>query len=287
MANANKTARKTGAATDRTARSVPATRAANARVEAPVAARVEAPVAARVEAPVAARVEAPVAARVEAPVEARVESRVEASVEAHVEAPVRRGRGRPPAHPDRRESILAAALEAFVERGFHGTAIPQIAERANIAGGTIYHYFESKEVLVNELYRSWKSAISKMVFARFPQGAPVREQFRTMWNVMVEFAMTNPTAFAFIELHNHASYLDDQSLAVDRTIKEFTASVIKRAQVEGLVKWLDANVLMELVFGAFVGMLRAYWEKRIVLDDAVIAAAEQACWDAIAVHSST
>src|SRR5688500_4742493 len=128
-----------------------------------------------------------------------------------------RRRGRPPGHPDRRESILEAALAAFVERGFHGTAIPQIAERANIAAGTIYHYFESKEVLVNELYRSWKSNISKMVFAAFPQGAPVREQFRTMWNVMVDFAMKNPTAFAFIELHNHASYLDEQSIAIDRT----------------------------------------------------------------------
>ena len=200
-----------------------------------------------------------------------------------VEVP-RRGRGRPPAHPDRRESILAAALEAFVERGFHGTAIPQIAERANIAAGTIYHYFDSKEALVNALYRSWKSKISTMVFAKFPQGAPVREQFRTMWNVMVEFAMTNPTAFAFIELHNHASYLDQESLSIDRTIKEFAAGVIKRAQGEGLVKLIEAHVLMELVFGAFVGMLRAYWEKRIVLDEAVIAGAEEACWDAIAAH---
>lgn len=196
----------------------------------------------------------------------------------------RRTRGRPPAHPDRRESILDAALHAFVERGFHGTAIPQIAERANIAAGTIYHYFDSKEALVNALYRSWKSHVSQMVFAKFPQGASVREQFRTMWYVMVEFATKNPTAFAFIELHNHASYLDQESRAVDRTIKEFTAAVIKRAQVEGLVKWLDATVLMELVFGAFIGMLRAYWEKRIVLDEAVIEGAEQACWDAIAVH---
>jgi TetR/AcrR family transcriptional regulator, repressor of fatR-cypB operon len=193
-------------------------------------------------------------------------------------------RGRPPAHPDRKESILDAALEAFVERGFHGTAIPQIAERANIAAGTIYHYFDSKEALVNALYRSWKSTISQRVFATFPQGAPVREQFRTMWNVMVAFATQNPQAFAFIELHNHASYLDAESIGIDRTIKEFAAAMIKRAQVEGLVKPLEAYVLMELVFGAFVGMLRAYWEKRISLDDAVIAAAEQACWDAVAVH---
>lgn len=43
-------------------------------------------------------------------------------------------------------------------------------------------------------------------------------------------------------------------------------------------------VLMELMFGAFVGMMRAQWEGRIELSDAVIAGAEQACWDAVAVH---
>ena len=39
---------------------------------------------------------------------------------------------------------------------------------------------------------------------------------------------------------------------------------------------------MELVFGAFVGMMRAHWEGRLALDAALIAGAEQACWDAIA-----
>src|SRR5256885_2132662 len=40
-------------------------------------------------------------------------------------------RGRRPEHPDRRESILEAALACFVERGFYGTAIPQIGDRAD------------------------------------------------------------------------------------------------------------------------------------------------------------
>lgn len=194
-------------------------------------------------------------------------------------------RGRPPERADRRESILAAALQCFVERGFHGTAIPQIADKAGIAAGTIYHYFDSKEALVNALYRTWKSAVSQRVFTAFPQAAPVREQFRVMWHEMVAFAIGEPDAFAFIELHNHASYLDAESLAIDRTIKDFTAAVITRAQRDGLVKPLDARVLMELVFGAFVGMMRAHWEGRIALGDDVIAAAEQACWDAIATHA--
>lgn len=193
-------------------------------------------------------------------------------------------RGRPPERADRRESILDAALQCFVERGFHGTAIPQIAEKAAIAAGTIYHYFDSKEALVNALYRHWKSTVARRVFTAFPQGAPVRQQFRVMWHEMVAFARAEPRAFAFIELHNHATYLDGESLAIDRQLKDFTAAVLQRAQLDGVVKPLDARVLMELVFGAFVGMMRAHWEGRIDLTDPVVADAEVACWDAIATH---
>src|SRR5690606_27876447 len=53
---------------------------------------------------------------------------------------------------DKREAILHAALELFVERGFWGTAVPEIAEKAGVGAGTIYRYFESKEALVNALY---------------------------------------------------------------------------------------------------------------------------------------
>jgi TetR/AcrR family transcriptional regulator, repressor of fatR-cypB operon len=193
-------------------------------------------------------------------------------------------RGRPALHPDRRESILDAALHSFVERGFHGTSVPEIAERAKIAAGTIYHYFESKEALVNALYRAWKTKVGQRVFTSFPQGAPVREQFRVMWNTMVGFAQEFPTAFAFVETHNHRSYLDAESQAIDRNMHGFAHAMIQRAQQEGLVKPLDAWVLMELIFGAFIGMMRAHWEGRLVLTEQVLTDAEQACWDAIAIH---
>lgn len=193
-------------------------------------------------------------------------------------------RGRPAIHPDRRESILDAALECFVERGFHGTSVPEIAARANIAAGTIYHYFDSKEALVNALYRSWKTKVGQRVFMAFPQGAPVRDQFRVMWNTLIEFATSAPVAFAFIETHNHTSYLDAESQAIDKNMHGFAHSMIQRAQQQGIVKPLDAWVLMELIFGAFIGLMRAHWEGRVTLTPDVIRDAEQACWDAVALH---
>ena len=40
----------------------------------------------------------------------------------------------------------------FAERGYDGTTIPMIAEKAKVGAGTIYRYFENKEALVNSLF---------------------------------------------------------------------------------------------------------------------------------------
>jgi len=84
-------------------------------------------------------------------------------------APVRassRDLDRRAAVTDKREAIMGAALDLFVERGFHGTAVPEIAQAAGVGAGTIYRYFEHKEALVNALYRPEKQAFA----ARGPDG---------------------------------------------------------------------------------------------------------------------
>ena len=64
-------------------------------------------------------------------------------------APARRARG-----ADKREAILAAALEEFSGRGFEATRLDDVARRAGVAKGTIYLYFRDKETLFQELVRS-------------------------------------------------------------------------------------------------------------------------------------
>jgi AcrR family transcriptional regulator len=56
--------------------------------------------------------------------------------------------------PDRREAILAAALDEFSARGFAGARLDDVARRAGVAKGTIYLYFRDKEALFQDLVRS-------------------------------------------------------------------------------------------------------------------------------------
>ena len=49
---------------------------------------------------------------------------------------------------DKVDRIISAALKLFAERGFHGTAVPEVAKEAGVGAGTIYRYFEHKEALM-------------------------------------------------------------------------------------------------------------------------------------------
>jgi AcrR family transcriptional regulator len=73
-------------------------------------------------------------------------------------APVRRrageGEARGARKGERREAILAAALDEFSAQGFAAARLDDVAKRAGVAKGTIYLYFRDKEALFQELVRS-------------------------------------------------------------------------------------------------------------------------------------
>lgn len=182
---------------------------------------------------------------------------------------------------DKRESILDAALELFAERGFHGTAVPLVAEKAGVGAGTIYRYFESKEALVNALYQQWKRAMVDAVLLDFPHDAPIRGQFHAFWRRMVDFARENPRAFAFLQLHHHAPYLDERSRMLEELSHAPARALFDETRKQQITKDVPADILMALVFGAFVGVVRAAQEGRLALDEATLDQAESCLWEAI------
>jgi TetR/AcrR family transcriptional regulator, repressor of fatR-cypB operon len=182
---------------------------------------------------------------------------------------------------DKRDIIMAAALELFAERGFHGTAVPLVAEKAGVGAGTIYRYFESKEALVNALYQKWKGEIWTRVYTGFPQAASARAQFSAIWRRLATFVLENPQVYTFLELHHHGSYIDAESRAIENRLHDFAVGVIRKAQGEGILKPLDPELLLTLVHGAFIGVLRACREGRVAVALETFLAAEPSCWDLV------
>jgi AcrR family transcriptional regulator len=181
----------------------------------------------------------------------------------------------------KRQAILDAALELFAERGFHGTAVPLVAERAGVGAGTVYRYFASKEALVNELYQVWKQQLGRAILEDFPLAAPTREQFHELWRRMHQFAAVHPRALAFLEFHHHRDYLDARSRNLEESVLMPIREFIVEAQRKKVLRPGAPEMLFAVVYGTFVALLRGNTEGRITLTQELLDATERTLWDAI------
>lgn len=106
----------------------------------------------------------------------------DSSMNAHpfdtVEEP-RRARGRRP-DPLLREKLLSAAASAFMERGYSGTSIDDIASVLGVTKGSVYHHYASKSEIYFAVQEAAMQRIDAQVRAIFESDAPPDEKLYRM-----------------------------------------------------------------------------------------------------------
>ncbi|HUJ60191.1 MAG TPA: TetR/AcrR family transcriptional regulator [Kofleriaceae bacterium] len=166
--------------------------------------------------------------------------------------------------------MLDAALRMFAERGYHGTTVPDVAEAAGVATGTLYHYFAHKEELVNEVYRDAKQRLRSALLDDLPeprldeQGA-VERWFHELWRRLAAFARREPAAFRFLEMQDHVEYLDAESRQLELATVSPIFMVAQR--VSDRAGGSRVDIVIALMWGAFVGLVKANRLGYLALDD--------------------
>src|ERR1700761_3708411 len=79
--------------------------------------------------------------------------------------------------PSKRDAILDAMLDIVVERGFHDAPMSLVAQRAGASAGVIYHYFPSKEAIIQALYDRIRALKRDSIIAGFSVEQDPRETF--------------------------------------------------------------------------------------------------------------
>jgi AcrR family transcriptional regulator len=181
--------------------------------------------------------------------------------------------------------VLDAALAVFTERTYGGAAVPQVAERAGIGVGTIYRSFAGKEELANGVYRRAKRGMLDHLVAALtalPADASSRRRVAAVWSGLAAYAVADPDGFAFLEHQQHASYLDDESVALGRRIDAFAEDLVRDGQRAGDLRDGDPAMLVALVFGAFVGLSKQRRSGGLPLTSSDVEAAGDAVWHLVA-----
>lgn len=155
----------------------------------------------------------------------------------------------------RKQEIMQAALQVYAEKGYSATEIGDIAKRAGLARGLVYHYFENKQALFRELYEHMMDKTQQTTVSHFWQEGPVFELFRDYARFVCRQVLEEPAVSRFytrISLDIQYLYTEDQFASFE-WVKSFIqpmTSAIEKGMQQGTIRQGNASLMAMQFWGA-------------------------------------
>jgi len=168
------------------------------------------------------------------------------------------------AQEEKRKLILDAAVRVFARRGYHGSRVGDIAEEAGVAHGLLYHYFSSKEQVLQTIFReNWGELIERF---RAVEAAdePAGEKLAGIAKILLRTWRNDPDLVTVMvrevarspQLQSQVDEVREAFAIVQRVVEQGQADGTFRRDVDArLASWIVYGGLEEVLTGWVLGQL--------------------------------
>jgi AcrR family transcriptional regulator len=183
---------------------------------------------------------------------------------------------------EKRQLILAAAVRVFARRGFHTSRVGDIAEEAGVAHGLLYHYFSSKDEVLETVFReNWRQLLER--FAAVEESAePADLKLLGLVKILLRTWRNDPDLVTvMVREVGRSPHLASQVDDIGRGF-EVIQRVIEQGQAEGVFRAeLDARLASWIVYGSLEEILTGWVMGRLPDGDEEVARAERTIVDVV------
>ena len=165
---------------------------------------------------------------------------------------------------DRRRELLDAAVRVFARKGFHASRVGDIAEEASVAHGLLYHYFRSKDEVLETIFREAWERLATETDRIEASGVAVREQLRRFARIYLGSWLMTPELIAVLvrEIARSPAVGSriDEVRGVVLSLQRMIAAAQERGEVRAecdpqLAAWAVYGALEEILTGWVLGQL--------------------------------
>ncbi|MBI9041080.1 TetR/AcrR family transcriptional regulator [Lutibacter sp.] len=157
---------------------------------------------------------------------------------------------------DKRELLLEAATKLFVERGLHATPTSAISKEAGVSAGILFHYFKTKDDLIDELYVSIKKEYTSSIMSDLDKIHSDLGKLRLIWSNSWNWAIDNDLKFKFLLQVDNTSCAERVKTHPEIIAKyELFHNLIQEYVDKELIKNMDAYFIMGSMFGLITSMV--------------------------------
>jgi TetR/AcrR family transcriptional regulator, fatty acid metabolism regulator protein len=158
------------------------------------------------------------------------------------------------ARAEKRQLILEAAVRVFARQGFHTCRVSDIADEAGVAYGLVYHYFSSKDQILDTLFTERWSVLLSVIADTDAQDIAAREKLRAIAAFIIDSYRHDPELMKVIivEVTRAANTFGRTHLPEIREAYAGIATIVRSAQEEGV---FTDTVTAEFAAMAFYGAI--------------------------------
>jgi TetR/AcrR family transcriptional regulator, fatty acid metabolism regulator protein len=197
-----------------------------------------------------------------------------AVVPSNVPAPVA---VRSPAQEEKRRRILEAAVRAFARKGYHACRVGEIASEAGVAYGLVYHYFTSKDEILETIFRETWTQMLSAIEAVEEDGVPAGEQLRKVAAIVLRTWKRDPDLVRVLVREV------TRSQHIQREVEEIEQAyaalqrIVQRGQASGEFRGdLEPRLAALVVYGALEEILTSWVMGQLDDSDEEVDRAEKA-----------
>ncbi len=162
---------------------------------------------------------------------------------------------------DKRRVILDAAITVFAREGFHRCRVSDIAREANVAYGLVYHYFRSKDQILNTIFTERWSLLLEAIDEVDRQEMPVRDKLYAIASFIIESYQHNPELMKVIivEVTRAANTFGSHHLEEITQAYDGIAAIVARGQEDGFLRDDISATFASLCFYGAIEQLLSAW----------------------------
>lgn len=182
---------------------------------------------------------------------------------------------------DKKQAIFNSALDLISKNGFHNSPMSMVAKNANVAAGTIYHYFTSKEELISELFKYQQSHFEQLIAQADDSTRSYKDRFRMVYDAIYDYFDKNRRVYNFIEQYMSSPFLNKN--AKDEFEGFFTpmSEFLKKGLHSGHLKSINSKLIVSLFYGNISALMKLSSSGQMLNMYGVREESITACWDSL------
>ncbi|MCX8128873.1 MAG: TetR/AcrR family transcriptional regulator [Clostridia bacterium] len=168
---------------------------------------------------------------------------------------------------NKKDQIYEAAIKLFNKNGFDKTPTSQIAKEAGVAIGTLFHYFKTKEELINSLYLKCKESMINRTISGVNEEKTYIRKVKRIYVNFLEWGMEFTDEFLFFQQFSSSVHIYDATRTEGKSKFEVLMDIFREGMEAEIIKKVPENYLLSITSAMMMSNINYFINNRELLED--------------------